>query len=77
MTEGDRVERILRTRKVDGQEVAVIEVIEEDASSFVLFVDDSVIDADAPRSPRSARGPGGLGDVRPCHRRDGARRLDE
>jgi hypothetical protein len=42
------VERIVRTLRVDGHEVAVIEMIEEDASSFVLCVDESVINADAP-----------------------------
>ncbi|HEX6237252.1 MAG TPA: hypothetical protein VFZ68_08660 [Acidimicrobiales bacterium] len=40
--------RMVRTLRVDGHEVAVIESMEEEGSSFLLVVDDQVINADAP-----------------------------
>lgn len=42
------MERIVRTLAVNGYEVAVVEDLEEDGSSFVLSVDNSVINADSP-----------------------------
>lgn len=40
--------RVVRTLQVDGHEVVVLESMEEEGSSFLLAVDDQVINADAP-----------------------------
>ena len=42
------MERVVRTLRVDGHEVAIVESIEEDGSSIRLVVDDQVINPDAP-----------------------------
>lgn len=42
------MERIVRTLRVDGHEVAVIEMMDEDEVLFVISVDDVVINADGP-----------------------------
>jgi hypothetical protein len=42
------MERVVRTLRVDGHEVAIVESMEEEGSSFLLVVDDEVINADAP-----------------------------
>jgi hypothetical protein len=41
------MERVVRTLRVDGHEVAIVESMEEEGSSFLLVVDDEVINADA------------------------------
>lgn len=58
------MERILRQQRVDGYEVTVVEVMEDEGSSFVLVADEIVINADAliPVPPTDA-------DVRDIFRR--------
>ena len=40
--------RVVRTLRVDGHEVAIIESMEEDGPGFLLVVDDEAINPDAP-----------------------------
>ena len=42
------MERIVRTLEMDGHVIAVIESLEEEGSLFTLWVDNVVINADAP-----------------------------
>lgn len=42
------MERVVRTLRVDGHEVAIIESMEEEGSGFLLVVDDETINRDAP-----------------------------
>jgi hypothetical protein len=41
------MERVVRTLRVDGHEVAIVESMEEEGSAFKLVVDDEVINPDA------------------------------
>jgi hypothetical protein len=41
------MQRVVRTLRVDGHEVAIVESMEEEGSAFLLVVDDEVINADA------------------------------
>jgi hypothetical protein len=50
-TRRSAVERILRQQRVDGHEVTVVEVMEDEGPSFLLVADEVVVNSDAPTGP--------------------------
>lgn len=44
------MERVVRTLQLDGHDVAVVERVDDTGTSYVLLVDDVVVDTDLPWS---------------------------
>lgn len=50
------MERVLRTLRVDGHEVAVVEVMDEEGPAYLLRIDERVVDeAPIPSPPTDAQ----------------------